>query len=249
MKHRIELVAGLFSLSSLIIAVVSLSNGWAWGAVVGLSVWCILLPVSPILYFGRALSAAINEVHDVAHYRDVQVPQVAKDAADKLGITPPKNTKVMPNLGFNAKVNTQFLFVTEGLLSALWTPMAKGIMAHEMAHLARKHERQRTIVFCTLGVVVFLFIGTVLAEFSASFVLLAMLLMGMTVWPVVWTKVRHHQEFDADRQAAKIVGVNTMTHTLRSIEDRSLWEMDSDTHPSTRKRLSRLEKTRLACSR
>ena len=242
MKYPLELAVGLSSLVSLLTAVVSFSNGWTWSALLGLSIWCALMPLSPISYFGRALLVTINELRIGSSYRDVNVPQLAKDAAGKFGIRAPKRAKVMPCPGFNAKVNDDYLFVTEGLWSALWTQTAKGVMAHEMAHLARKHGRQRSIAFWVLVATVFLFTGTVLEAFPANFVILVMLSIALTTWPVFWTRVRHHQEYDADKQAAKIVGVETLAHTLKSIADRTLWKVDTYTHPSIERRLAKLER-------
>ena len=242
MKYPFELIVGLSSSLSLLTAVVSLASDWTWGVLLGLSVWAALMPLSPISYFGRTLSDIINDVRIGPRCRDVNVPQLAKDAADKFGISAPKKGKVMPSPDLNAKVNDEYLFVTEGLWSALWTEMGKGVMAHEMAHLARKHGRQRSIAFGVLVISVFLFSGTVLVDFSASFVILVMLSIALTAWPLFWTRVRHHQEYDADRQAAKIVGVETMSHTLKSIADRNLWKVDSYTHPSIERRFEKLEK-------
>ena len=239
-----DLILGLPSLGSLLTAIISLSNGWTWGILLGLSIWCALMPLSQIAYFGRALSATINEFQESSRYRDVLVPQVAVDAAARFGISPPEGAKVIPGLGFNAMINKHFLFMTEGLRAASWLRMATGIMAHEMAHLARKHDRQRTIATSGLVVCVLVFTGTISEDFSSSTILLVMLSIGLTVWPVFSTRVHYHQEFDADRQAAKIVGVDTMTHTLKAMADRSLWKVNSDTHPSVEKRLARLEKER-----
>ena len=242
MKYPFELIVGLSSSVSLLTAVISLANDWTWGVLLGLSVWGALMPLSPISYFGRTLSDLINDFRLGPRYRDVDVPQSAKAAADKFGISPPNKAKVMPDPGLNAKVNDDYLFVTEGLWSGLWTLTAKGVMAHEMAHLARKHGRQRSIAFWVLAVAVFLFSGTVLADFSVTFVILVMLSIALTAWPLVSTRVRHHQEYDADRQAAKIVGPETMVHTLKSIADRNLWKVDSYTHPSIERRLGKLER-------
>ena len=157
MKYPFELIVGLSSSVSLLTAVISLANGWMWGVLLGLSVWGALMPLSPIWYFSRTSLDIINDFRFGPRSRDVTVPESANDAAEKFGISAPKKGKVMPSPGLNAKVNDDYLFVTEGLWSALWTQTAKGVMAHEMAHLARKHGRQRTIAFWVLVVAVFLF--------------------------------------------------------------------------------------------
>ena len=242
MKYPLELVIGLLSAVGILTAAVSLSNGWTWGTVVGLLIWCALMPLSTIAYFGRLLLAIIHEMRNSSRYRDGVVPQVAIDLANRCGIVPPKGAKRMPYPVLSAKVNDNFLFITETMRLALWTEMAKGVMAHEMAHLARKHGKKRSIAYWGVVVVVFLFTGVLLVGFPSEVIFLVMFSIGVTIWPVVRTRVRHHHEYDADSQAAKIVGVETMTHSLRTIVDRPLWNVDSDTHPSFEKRLAKVRK-------
>ena len=169
--------------------------------------------------------------------REEPVPNLARDLAAKLGTSPPKTMRVELGSNIDAAVSGNTLYVTEGLRGRLRTKMAECILAHEVGHLAGRHNLIMVFtLYLTIGFVV---VTTSLIDETSWRIMMA---VALTVFPVFLPLLSRHLEYDADRRAASVVGAGAMSHALRAIVPRHLWSKDSETHPSVEKRLARLLK-------
>ena len=240
MPYRMEQILRLLALAGMLTLAISIKVGWDWGIVLGALVWVILLPVTIAPFAARAadrfLPTDLSGIWRFPRLREKRVPRLAVTLAHKLNISPPRVMKVIPGSHINAAVKGKTLWITEGLLVCLWTRVGEGVMAHEIAHLAGKHHIKKHVALFLTALAITATI-TMIDNYSWA-VLLA---VTLTILAVSFPILSRHFEYDADRRAASIVGSETVTHTLRNMEDRSFWSVESDTHPSIERRLVRLQ--------
>ncbi len=236
MPYRTEQILKLLALAGMLTLAISNVSGWAWGMVLGVMVWVILLPFTVSPFVARLLPTDLSRLWKATSMREKRVPRLAVSLAHKLNMSPPKVTKVLPGPQINAAVNGKTLFMTEGLRACLWTRAGEGIMAHEMGHLAGKHHLRKNIALC-LTILSIVVTVAMIDNYSWS-VLVA---VTLTILAVSFPILSRHLEYDADRRAASIVGSDTMSHALRTVADRTFWSVESDTHPSIERRLARLQ--------
>ena len=117
--------------------------------------------------------------------------------------------------------------------------MAEGIIAHEMGHLAGRHQLKMRVMWYMS---IFVIVVSVVMIGEASWAVWAA--VALTVFPVSLPLLSRHLEYDADRRGALVVGSETMSLALRAFIDRPQWDRESDTHPSIERRLVRLRKGR-----
>ena len=123
---------------------------------------------------------------------------------------PQRRLRILPGSGFYAGVNGDTLFVTEGMRCCLWTRVGEGVLAHEMAHLSRRH-----VIITSVAIVTVAYLVAPILEMlgDSSWPVAACVLVTLT--SVVIPPLLRRQEYDADSKAARAVGTETMVHTLR----------------------------------
>ena len=237
MSYRTEQILRALAFAGMLGLAISNTSGWAWGTMGGVMVWALLLPFTIGPFVVRFLPSKPSGLWKIARWREEPVPPLAVSLAGKFNTPPPKTMKVEPGSHINAAVMGNILSITEGLRARLCTRTAEGIMAHEMGHLAGRHGAKMKIALC---LTVFCTIVTIAMIDNYSWAMLvAVPLTFLTMFfPLLW----RHLEYDADRRAAEVVGVEAMSYALRRMADQASWGIESDTHPSIEKRLARLRK-------
>ena len=244
MSYRTEQILRWMAFLGLIAFAFSRSNGWSMGIVLGAAIWIAIIPLTMSAFMSRTIPDIWNRIQDLwsrVRPREERVPESVMRMAARLGVNPPKRLMVVPGYKFNAWVNRETLTVTEGLWSSLWTTAAEGILAHEMAHLSGKHCEKKgwaTVVLIFLILVVVGLIDNLSwAVWSA---------VALTIWPLFMPLLSRRLEYNADKQAAKVIGVDKMSLSLRVLTERSRWPLELDSHPSIQRRLDNLKKLEFA---
>jgi Zn-dependent protease with chaperone function len=118
------------------------------------------------------------------------------------------------------------------ILYGLQDSALRCVLAHELAHIKKKHS-------IVLGILVLVLIGGVVvsAMYSGNIILfLLVILVGAAIISVLsW-----YDEYQADSVAAKVVGSTEMASALRQVSALLNRGKDSFTHPSFEKRISSL---------
>ena len=195
--------------------------------------WPLMFTIGPCL--ARLVPDDFRRIWRDATAPSEPIPQAASDLAKRLRTRPPKTMKVLPDKGFNASVNRDSMRIAEGLRTCPSTQVWLGVMAHEMAHLAGRHNLWMALNWGISVCAVFVLIALIGEESW-----LMWLGVALTVLPVSIPVLARYQEYDADRRAARIVGTDTMTFTLEATSDETVRGKDTDTHPSVEKRIARL---------
>ena len=237
MTYRTEQILRALALAGVFTFAISNVGEWTHGILLGIMVWILLVPFTASRFVARSIPTNVTRLWKFTRLREEQVPHFAIDLAKKLGARPPKVMKVLPGSHFNAAVDGNTLYVTEGLKGCLRTRMAVGIIAHEMGHLAGKHGL-KMLAMLYLTTFVIMVTVALIGESSWSMVLA----VALTILPVSLPLLSRHLEYDADRRGASVVGTKAMAHTLRTMVDHPEWSRESDTHPSIERRLARLRK-------
>ena len=235
MSYRAELILRLLALVGMLTFAISYSLDWGWGLVLGFTLWPwpLMFTIGP--YLARLVPADFRRFWRDAKAPSEPIPQAASDLAKRLRTRPPKTMKVLPDKGINASVNRDSMRITEGLRTCPSTQVWQGVMAHEMAHLAGRHNLWMALNW---GISVFaVFVLIVLIGEESRLVWLG---VALTVLPVSIPVLARYQEYDADRRAARIVGTDTMALALESAADGPVRTKEGDTHPSIEKRIARL---------
>ena len=219
----------------LVALAIAIESGLPRLASISGSVWILLLPFTIGQYVLQLVPKDLRSALRFVRTKEVRVPSGVGEVAKRLNVRPPKVMKVMKGSHLNAGVDNQDLYITEGLRECLWTQMGTAVMAHEMAHLACKHNLRRMVVM-TMA----LFGAMTIASVMGDPIWLTLLVTTGTIVPVVYPLMSRHFEFEADRRAASVVGIESMANALQVVAERSEWGVESDTHPSTDRRLERL---------
>lgn len=244
MSYRTEQILRWMAFLGLVAFAFSRSNGWSMGIAVGAAIWIAIIPLTMSAFMSRSIPdiwVQIRGLWSKERPREERVPESVIRMAARLGVNPPKRLMVVPGYNFNAWVNRETLTVTEGLWSSLWTTAAEGILAHEMAHLSGKHSEKRG--WATFGLILSIIVVVGLIDNLSWAVWSA---VALTIWPLFMPLLSRRLEFNADKQAAKVVGVDKMCLSLRILTERSRWPLELDSHPSIQRRLDNLKKLELA---
>ena len=244
MNYRTEQALRWVAFIGLIALAFSQPNGWVWGIYVGAVIWAATIPWTMSAFMSRSIPGIWVQIRSLwsrERPREERVPESVKRMAARLGVNPPKRMMVVPGFQFNAWVNEETLVVTEILWSSLWTTAAEGILAHEMAHLSGKHSGKKR--WATFGLIFSIIVVVALVDNLSWSVWFA---VALTIWPLFMPLLSRRLEYNADKQAAKVVGVETMSLSLRVLTERSRWHLELDSHPSIQKRLENLKKLELA---
>jgi len=230
---RISALVGLVALT------IAIAFGLAWLASISGPVWILLLPFTITQYALQFIPKDLRNMLRLVRPKEVRVPSAVVEVAQRLNVRPPKVMKVVEGGHINAWVGSQGLYITEGLNSCLWTRAGNAVIAHEMAHLACKHNLKSVVVMMTA-----LFGAMTIAAVMGDPILLMLVAAALTIVPVANPLLSRHFEFEADRRAASVVGIESMSHALQVVAERSEWGEERDTHPSIERRLERLLSSR-----
>lgn len=234
MKYETLMKLRMLSLVGLLLFAVGQSLEWPLAVLLGIPLWVYLMPASSY-GFAYLIVMIFKNSWMMLRSRKERVPGLVKGLASESNTSPPKHMKILPSFKFNAAVKDDTLYVTEGLKPWLWTTMGIGVIAHEMAHKSRNHSLKLLVAFLLSGLLI-LGILEFLADSRWPITVCVILTVVTTVIPSVF----RFQEYEADRQAANVLGAETMIRTLKVIGDWSSRDEDSETHPSITKRIGRL---------
>jgi Zn-dependent protease with chaperone function len=162
--------------------------------------------------------------------KEVPVPSELQELAEQFGIKS-RGLKIIDGV-FNAgaTANGQLILGTL-LLKDFTINQLKAVVAHEFAHLKRRHHLQLGLYL--LIVVPYVFISSsYLPQAIACLVSLATMIYFMM--PIQWLS-----EFDADEYASKIVGVENMISALEAFPGDP--NEGSEDHPPIVVRIKRLK--------
>ena len=109
----------------------------------------------------------------------------------------------------------------------------KGILAHELAHLKKRHYAQGMLsAVVAIPVIVYMVV--------TKYVPTIPILLTIALVILVFTLISWHHEYEADAVAADYIGKKDMVYTHRKIAGLIYRPGDTVAHPSFKKRISRL---------
>ena len=200
------------------------------------STWIITMPW---VFFMSACICKPDIRFILARKRTVESPLFVTAISKELGMrkTPKLKTIAIDKLGASTDGTT--IFITNGFEPYLHTKIGRAVIAHELAHIKRKHFVKISAVFTVLFIVSCLF--------GAQFVELHYLMsLGMgvsaflTLFAFVIPQISRQMEYQADKLACKVVGSAAMIEALKSVVPTERWGLESDTHPSICARIEKL---------
>jgi len=109
----------------------------------------------------------------------------------------------------------------------------RGILAHELAHLGKRHSL-RVLPFLLLFVTVLIY--WVVSKSTP----MIPILLTFAIGTLVFSLVSWHHEYEADAVAAEYVGKKDMAYALEQVARLMYRPGDTLAHPSFKKRISRL---------
>jgi len=119
----------------------------------------------------------------------------------------------------------------------------KGVLAHELAHIKKRHFAIIFLVFLPVFIPMFVY-GFV----SKSWLIIPILLIfiiSFIIWIPVLSKISHRQEYEADAIAAEYAGgEKSMAYALEQAAKFIDRPGDTLSHPSFEKRIARLDTRR-----
>jgi len=157
---------------------------------------------------------------------------------------PTKSLEIVPGLR-NAKAKSRPFFsglrvrfvgtvqVCCTILCGLEGPALEGVLAHELAHFKRRHLAKALLSLLA-------FVPMSVHGFVSESMPLILVLPSFAVFGFVISVVSWHNEYEADAVAAEYVGKEQMAYALEQVAQLLHKRRDSFTHPSFRRRVSRL---------
>ena len=166
--------------------------------------------------------------------KNVPVPDEFLSLANQFGVKI-QSLKIINNI-FNAGATPRGkIILGTTLLRNLNLDQQKGVIAHELAHIKRRHHMKLGLYLVVVLVVVLpytLIISSPLPQMISCLAVLAMMMYFLM--PVQW-----FTEFDADKYAAKIIGKDNMIAALEAIPGDP--HEGSEDHPPIAIRIKRLK--------
>jgi Zn-dependent protease with chaperone function len=162
-----------------------------------------------------------------AEYSALATQMGVERRVSRLGVVPNWTNAVVTRRGE--------LLMGRPLLDALPWDDARGVLAHEFAHLRQSRSLRDVAAIAVLLVLSWSAFAS-LSSFSLAFWLPAA--VGITV--VSTTAIFHLRELGADRIAARVVGPETVTRALEALHSLTVDDGPSFTHPSTSRRIAEL---------
>jgi hypothetical protein len=146
------------------------------------------------------------------------------------------NAKVRPSpfwskfkIHYGGKIYIGYLFVL-----GLDNIALQGVVAHELAHLKKKHALKFLVV-------PFIFIAILAYLILSSQINVIILFLILAVWALTFSIISWYDEYQADAEASSVVGEKEMIHTLDKIATLINRRRDTFTHPSFNKRTSHIK--------
>lgn len=207
-------------------------------------------------YF-KASSQAQKFVVDESTYEQIKfrVQDRTNRLAKVMNLIPPKTEVIRENIGGKYFAGASFnsitlsLFVSENLPE----PQLDFVLAHELSHIKYRHSVKRLFLrFSSLSVsLVLLIVLTISPTFSRIispyftfifFVLFAIIVFGQ--WAAIF--LYRQQEFAADELAVRTTrdpeaAIQTLLRITSQSEMPGLHQVDTTTHPMTKKRIERIQ--------
>jgi Zn-dependent protease with chaperone function len=141
--------------------------------------------------------------------------------------------KNLNNIGVN---NKRQVILGEDLLNKLDSSEQDAILAHEFAHLQKRHLLRLFLWACLPAVLVTFLIYVVwpqMLEFAG--------LVGWAIILMLVAIVSHSNEYQADKIAATYTRKEPLISGLRKTDCPDRWHFDYITHPSIERRIARLQ--------
>lgn len=168
----------------------------------------------------------------------ITLPEV-NDIADRMGAPRPKAVRIVDNPRVTAVTNayTKVITASKDLYERLPRERFLAIIAHEVAHL--KNSRRFTLesvgtIVATVGFLlsfqnIVVLVSPILAE-----------LTGLSFFMLLLILIMHHNEFRADMEAKEVGYGDHLVSVLNYLRNTGKADRPSETHPSIKKRISRL---------
>ena len=234
MLYAIDFGIRLLATLGLVVMIIGVISGWGSGDLVGKWVWLSLVPWC-FYVSARLFVKQVSElIRDLKYHSTDRMPVMVVILADKFNVAAPRKMKVTSRSDFSAGVSGKTLIVSSGFRPLLWSTPGEGVLAHEMAHLARNHQVK------SFATVWFVFALAYFPLVLGAYTWPTAVAVFVTVFSVVIPALFRYQEYQADSDAAEAIGTNQISSALRILKHESKWHVDSDTHPSIQKRLARL---------
>lgn len=109
----------------------------------------------------------------------------------------------------------------------------EGVLAHELAHLKKRHLAKALLPVLALAPVL-------IHQLVSTAVACTPMLLSFTVFGLLISLVSWHNEYEADAVAADYVGKERMAYALERVEELLHRRRDTLSHPSFKRRISRL---------
>jgi len=159
---------------------------------------------------------------------------LAQDMGVKLDKKRP--TGIAPNWVNAAATPNNRIIIGKPLLDNLDNLALRGLFAHELTHLKKKHHLKH----CVLAVSVTFGVGLYQSFFPSLSDVMACIL-ALAAISLIFSFVSWHFEYEADAIASQYVGKEIMISTLQGIQRMINRHGDTFTHPSFSKRIARLQ--------
>ena len=213
----------------------------AIGVSVGAAIWLLTAPSLTLLFFA---SLRLDPRLFWARKRPLHTLLTLTGVACRMNAALPRAVKVVSSNKINAGTNDRTLFITKGLEPYLSTSVGEAILAHELAHAKMRHPNKRALVITGVTTLSVLFGAQFWTNHNAIGLVMGALAFA-TLFAVALPLVSRKMEFDADAKAAEIVGSDAMIAALKFIVSAEDWSLESDSHPSIKARIQRLQSNRV----
>ena len=207
------------------------------------SILVIILFIRLIIYWSGSSRKSNPECHRGHEAMNI-MSELASQNEMNVKLHPTKSLKIVPELKGAKSALTPFFSgckvhfggtVRIGCttLCGLDNRALKGILAHELAHLRKRHYAKGFLSFLVaIPVIVYVFV-------SRSVPIIPVLLT-ITIGILVFSLIYWHHEYEADAVAADFIGKKDMAYAHEKIAGLIHRPGDTLAHPSFKKRISRL---------
>ena len=146
-----------------------------------------------------------------------------------------RNAKAVPHL-FRSGLRVDYgggVQICCTMLCRLEGSALEGVLAHELAHLKKRHQARMLLSSLVFAPIV---IYTI-ASWSVAIIPIS---LSCAVFGLVYSLISWQSEYEADAVAAEYVGERRMADALEQVGQVLHKRRDTFTHPSLKKRISRL---------
>lgn len=208
------------------------------GQVRKVSIWALFaLPIILLIRFCIYSFRSVPKSNPDCYRGKIAMSIMTKLANEmNVRLHPTKSLEIKPQLrGASA---SSWFFSSGGsvsigctLLCGLDDMALKGIIAHELAHLKKRHSLKT--LPCLL-----LFIPVIVFGIASKSTTIIPILVSLGLGTIVFSMLSWHYEYQADVVAAEYVGKKEMAHALEQVSSLLYRPGDTLAHPSFKKRIS-----------